>query len=91
MPRAPLTASANPRREMPSGEGSRRDRIDMALASLAGEVRRLERLGLAEPLDRCREQLRFWSFLRALFSLSDATPARRPLRGVSSWPGARIR
>jgi hypothetical protein len=91
MTRAPLTASADPGREMPSGEGSRRDRIDGALASLAGEAQRLERLGLAEPLERCREQLRFWSFLRALFSLSDAAPARRPLRGVPSWPAVRIR
>ncbi len=91
MHRPPLTASADPRREIPSGEGSRRDRIDVAIASLAGEALRLERLGLAEPLERCREQLRFWSLLRALFSLSDAAPARRPFRGVPSWPGARIR
>jgi hypothetical protein len=88
---APLTASADPRREMPRGEGGRRDRIDMALASLAGERRRLERLGLAEPLARCGEQIRFWSFLGALLSLSDAAVARRPNLGVSSWPGARTR
>ncbi len=91
MPRAPLTASADPRREMPEGVAGRRDRIDAALTSLAGEALRLERLGLTEPLERCREQLRFWSFLRSLFSLSDAALARRPLRGVLSWPSARIR
>ena len=91
MSRAPITPSADPRREMPEGVGSRRDRIDAALASLAGEALRLERLGLEEALRRCREQWRYWNFLRALFSLSDAAPQHSPNRGVSSWPDARIR
>ena len=66
---APLTVSADPRREIPACAGGRRDRIDMALATLAFEELRLTRLGLAAPIARCREQRRFWAFLSALFSL----------------------
>jgi hypothetical protein len=88
---SPLTASADPRREMPAGAGSRHDRIDAALETLAAEELRLARLGLEQPCARCREQRRYWTFLRALFSLTEAAPARRPHSGIFTWPGDRSR
>jgi hypothetical protein len=88
---SPFTVSADPRREIPSGAGSRSDRIEAALATLAAEEQRLARLGLELPMARCREQRRYWNFLRALFSLPEAAPARRPNPGVFTWPGDRIR
>jgi len=87
----PITVSADPRREMPAGAGSRHDRIDAALATLAAEELRLARLGLEQPCARCREQRRFWSFLRALHTLPDAAPARRTNPGDFTSPGERIR
>ena len=87
----PITASADPRREMPAAAGSRHDRIDLALATLAAEERRLARLGLELPMARCREQRRFWSFLRALHTLPEAAPARRPNPNDFTGPGGRIR
>ena len=87
----PLTASADPRREMPAGAGSRRDRIDAALATLAAEERRLARLGFELPMARCREQRRYWSFVSALHALPEAAPARRPDSGTCPWPGERSR
>ena len=76
--RAHLPASADPRRDLPAEAGSRRDRIEAALATLAAEERRVARIGLEWPLARCREQRRYWSFLSALFAMSDdagRTPA----------------
>jgi hypothetical protein len=72
----PLTACSDPRREMPSGHAPRTDRIEAALASLAEEQRRLERMGLELPLARCHEQRRYWTFLRALFSMESPHPPR---------------
>jgi hypothetical protein len=60
---------------MPDDLAGRLDRIDAAIASLREEERRARRLGLARPLARCREQLRYWEFLRCLFTLG--SPARR--------------
>ncbi len=74
---APLTAVSDPRRALPGGAGARLDGALAALASLREEERRLRRLGLAAPLRRCREQLRYWEFLAALFSLAPLQ-ARRP-------------
>jgi hypothetical protein len=71
-------SSADLRRQIPAGEGSRMDRIAAALATLAAEERRLERLGLALPLERCRAQRRYWTFLRAVFALPGSVPARAP-------------
>lgn len=88
---APLTGSADPGAEIPDGAGSRRDRIDAALATLAGEELRLMRLGFAAPIARCREQRRFWTFLRALFSLEDLGVARSTPCPLSTWPADRIR
>ena len=82
--RAHIPASADPGREVPADAGSRRDRIDAALATLAAEERRIARIGLEGPLARCREQRRYWSFLSAVFAMSDAagrTPAARSDEG----------
>ena len=90
--RSPLTASADPTREMPAAPGARLDRIGTALATLAAEERRLARLGFELPMARCREQRRYWTFLDALFSLPLAAPGRSlPAGGFSSGPGERIR
>ena len=75
-------ASADPRREIPAGAGSRADRIEAALATLADEERRLERLGLEPALRRCRLQRRYWTFLRAVFALSDGAPAAPAARAA---------
>jgi len=88
---SPLTASADPRREIPAAAGSRSDLIEAALATLDSESRRLERLGFELPMARCREQRRYWMFLSALFSLPEATTGRRTPRGDASGPGDRIR
>ena len=66
---AALTPRSDVRRGMPASPAGRCDDAQAALASLREEERRLERLGLAEALRRCREQLRYWEFLAALFSL----------------------
>lgn len=66
---APLTSSADPRRDMPRAAGARLDAADAAVASLAHEQRRLERLGFEVPLARCQQQMRFWSFVKAVCSL----------------------
>lgn len=73
-----FTSSADLRREIPSGAGSREDRIAAALATLAAEEQRLERMGLVLPLQRCRAQRRYWTFLRAVFALPGSTPMRAP-------------
>ncbi len=67
-----LTASADPGARIPGHDGARRDRIEAAIASLRGELRRAERLGLEAPLRRCRASLRYWEFLGALFALPEA-------------------
>ena len=68
-PGTPLTASADTRREMPGHASARLDQAGAAVASLREEQRRLERLGLEIPLVRCHDQLRYWSFVRALCTL----------------------
>lgn len=75
-----ITASADPQREIPACAGNRGDRIEAALATLTAEEARLTRLGLDAPVARCREQRRYWTFLRAVFSMSDAAPAREAAR-----------
>lgn len=76
---AVLTSRSDPHRAMPDTAGLRLDQAHAALASLREEERRLERLGLEEALRGCREQLRYWEFLSALFSLP-ASPRIRALR-----------
>lgn len=66
---APMTAAADPRRAMPASTLARFDAADAAVQSLRQEQRRLERLGFELPLARCHQQLRFWSFVRALHQL----------------------
>jgi hypothetical protein len=75
------TPSADPLRDIPANSGAREDRIEAALATLAAEERRLERIGLALPLARCRAQRRYWTFLRGVFALHEAParPARPPV------------
>jgi hypothetical protein len=75
-----FTAASDPRRDLPPTPGARLDGARAALASLREEERRLARLGLTGALRRCREQLRYWEFLAALFALQGA-PAPR-LRDV---------
>ena len=66
---APLTSRADVTRPMPIGAGARLDAATAAVASLRDEQRRLQRLGFELPLARCHEQLRYWSFVRALCAL----------------------
>jgi hypothetical protein len=72
---AALTPRSDLRRAIPPSTALRIDQAYAALASLREEQRRLERLGLDEPLRRCREQLRYWEFLSALFALPAAPRA----------------
>jgi len=74
--RAALTPGTDPRRAMPPTPALRLDEAHAALAALREEERRLLRLGLDEALSRCREQLRYWEFLSALFSLPPAPRGR---------------
>ena len=67
-----LTASADTARDLPEAPACRLDRIEAALASLRNEERRLVRLGFEMPLLRCREQQRYWEFLRGVFSVAAA-------------------
>jgi hypothetical protein len=66
----PLTASADAARSMPASAGARLDAASAAVASLRQEQRRLQRMGLETPLARCHQQLRYWSFVRALCALA---------------------
>jgi hypothetical protein len=75
---AALTSSSDLCRAIPSTTALRVDQTHTALASLREEERRLERLGLEEALRRCREQLRYWEFLSALFALPAASRSRVP-------------
>jgi hypothetical protein len=65
-----LTESADPTREMPARSTDRLDRIERALASLDQEERRLLRLGFELPLLRCREQRRYWQFVRGVCAMA---------------------
>jgi hypothetical protein len=65
-----LVPSADPGREIPAAPGARLDRIEHALAALADEERRLQRLGFELPLARCRESRRYWTFLRGVFAVA---------------------
>lgn len=76
---AALTPRSDLHRTMPVSVAGRLDEAHAALASLRREERRLERLGLAEAVRRCRAQRRYWEFLAALFSLPGAAPGH--LRG----------
>jgi len=66
---AALTFASDVTREMPARADERLDRVAVALASLAGESRRLERLGFELPLARCEAQRRYWHFLGAILSI----------------------
>ena len=57
-------------RPMPAHRGARLDQARATVASLREERRRLERLGLEDPLARCHEQLRYWEFVSGLLSLA---------------------
>jgi hypothetical protein len=73
---AALTPRSDLRRAMPPTNALRADQAHAALASLREEERRLERLGLEQALRHCREQLRYWEFLSALFVLPPAPRSR---------------
>lgn len=73
-------ASADLSGAIPDREAARLDRIVAAMASLSAEARRLERLGLSQPLAECRRQLRYWNFLFAIFSIA-------PDAGMDEDPG----
>jgi len=78
-PHRPLVPSADATSAIPGHAGARVDRLDAAIRSLLQEARRLERLGLRHALLECRQQIRYWQFLRALLTLE--LPAR-PSRGT---------
>lgn len=65
----PMTAAADARRAMPTSMVACLDTASAAVSSLREEQRRLERLGLELPQSRCHQQLRYWSFVRALYAL----------------------
>jgi hypothetical protein len=73
-----FTPRSDLHRAIPSTPALRIDQAHAALASLREEERRLERLGLDRALRRCREQLRYWEFLSALFALPVAPRSRVP-------------
>jgi Tfp pilus assembly protein PilF len=64
-----FTSSSDIEREIPKSEADRQDRIAVAIATLRAEEHRLARLGLDEAARHCRQQLRYWEFLSAVFSL----------------------
>ncbi len=74
-----FSPAADLRHALPPSPAGRFDHAQAALSALREEERRLARLGLDEPLRRCREQLRYWQFLAALFSLQ-AVPRGRGRR-----------
>ena len=76
---APLTAVSDLARPMPATPVARLDAVRQAIASLAEEQHRLERLGFELPLARCHRQLRYWSFLEGLLSVAagEMPPAGR--------------
>ena len=76
----PYTASSNSRRSIPEHPGARLDRAEAAVASLRAELSRLERLGLEPASRECRRQLRYWEFVRALFTLQPSPAGRARAR-----------
>ena len=76
---ASLTTSADLARAIPRSVDEREWVIEAALASLEQEERRLAALGFEVPLARCRDQRRFWEFVRAIHALDRgaAPPAFR--------------
>lgn len=72
--RIPLVASADASAPMPAGLAARLDAANAAVAALEREQRRLERLGLEQPLARCHHQLRYWRFVRALHTAAAEPP-----------------
>jgi len=83
-PRA-FTPSAETTREVPAHSGARLDRIDAAVTSLRAEARRLARLGLGAAEKQCLQQLRYWEFLRALFTVADAPEEPRFREEPRRW------
>jgi hypothetical protein len=75
---AAITARSDTDRPMPASRPRRLDEAHAALASLREEERRLARLGLEGALRGCREQMRYWEFLAALFALEPASPGPGP-------------
>ena len=67
-----LLSSADPGQEIPTGTSARLDRIQIALAALRDEERRLGRLGFEFPLARCREERRYWEFLSGMFAVASS-------------------
>lgn len=53
---------------MPLHTADRLDRVETALRSLDREEQRLLRLGFEIPLLRCREQRRYWEFVRGVLA-----------------------
>lgn len=87
-PATPLADSARP---LPATPAGRQDAIAAALVSLAGEERRLARLGFEPALARCRAQVRFWRFLEALHSIPRDPRPSRAARETFRWRPARAR
>jgi len=85
---SPLTSGSDRSRPVPASPAARRDDITTALRSLREERRRLERLGLELPLARCHHETRYWTFLDALFAVSDA-PVQHGGTGDLPCPDAR--
>lgn len=75
----PATTASDPCRELPAAESARLDALEAAVATLREEERRLARLGLDLALRRCREQRRYWEFLRAVMTLPRASRAPKGL------------
>jgi hypothetical protein len=69
-------------RSMPAGPAARLDAAASTLGSLLDEQRRLERLGFELPLARCHQQVRYWSFVTRLLSIT----ADETSRGGAPWP-----
>jgi len=75
-----FVSSADLAATIPAHAGVRMDRLDAAIHALGQEARRLDRLGLTHARIECRRQLRYWEFLRALFSLEGSPRAERGTR-----------
>ena len=71
----PVTFAADRRSALPATLERRLDHIEHARASLAAEVRRLERIGFEDPLRRCHEERRYWDFLAAVHGMAVPAPA----------------
>jgi hypothetical protein len=73
-----VTPAAELSRSIPAAAIERGFEIDAAVATLRGEERRLQRIGLEWPLARCREQRRYWEFVGALHAMAEH-------EGVTRW------